>query len=92
LLFFIKVIQEQAQTALKILEGDNIEYLLSEKQLMLWQWASNLQSKEFSRKNAIEELKLPPRTVESIIKKLTDLKKLERIGEGRATRYKVADS
>jgi Fic family protein len=81
--------KEQADQALKILQGDNIEYLLSEKQLELWRWALEISKKEFSRKDAIENLGFPARTVESIIKKLLDLKKLEKIGQGSATRYKV---
>lgn len=89
LLFFLKTIKEQADQALKILQGDNIEYLLSEKQLELWRWALGISKKEFSRKDAIEHLGFPARTVESIIKKLLDLKKLEKIGQGSATRYKV---
>jgi len=36
-----------------------------------------------------EALNYPARTVETIIKKFLEMKKLERIGEGRATRYKV---
>jgi hypothetical protein len=35
---------------------------------------------------------MPPRTVESIIKKLLALKKIERLGEGRASRYRVKDA
>ena len=89
LLFFLKIVQAQSRQALKILEGDHFEYLLSEKQLELWHWAIGLPEREFSRKSAMEALGFPARTAESIIKKLLDLKKLERIGEGRATRYKV---
>jgi len=62
---------------------------LSEKQLALWQWAQNLSKKEFARKDAIEALGFPPRTVESIIKKLLYFKKLVRIGEGRGIKYEV---
>jgi len=87
LLFFLRIVQGQAKQALRILEGDNIEYLLSAKQLELWRWASDLAGAEFSRKDAIEALDIPPRTVESIIKKLLEMKKLTKIGQGRATRY-----
>ncbi|PIR34021.1 MAG: cell filamentation protein Fic [Alphaproteobacteria bacterium CG11_big_fil_rev_8_21_14_0_20_44_7] len=89
LIFFLQVLQEQANQALKILEGDNVEYLLSEKQLDLWRWANQLGNREFSRKEAIEALGFPARTIEQIIKKLLGMKKLQKLGEGRATRYKV---
>lgn len=88
LLYFLDIMKKQSSQALKIIEGDNIEYLLSEKQLQLWKWVINLDS-EFGRKDAVEALKFPERTVESIIKKLVDLKRLDKIGEGRATRYRV---
>ena len=65
------------------------EYLLSPKQLSLWQWAVQNGSFEFSRKDAVEALGFPERTVESIIKKLVAMKRLQRLGEGKATRYKV---
>jgi Fic family protein len=88
LLYFLSIVRAQSSQALKIIEGDNIEYLLSEKQLQLWKWATNYGA-EFGRKDAVGALSFPERTVESIIKKLVDLKRLEKIGEGRATRYKV---
>ena len=88
LLFFLNIVREQSIQALSIIGGDNIEYLLSEKQLKLWQWINN-ECNEFSRKQVVESLGFPQRTVESIIKKLLDLKRLERHGQGRATRYKL---
>ena len=86
--FFLKVIKEQTIQALKIIEGDNIEYLLSHKQLTFWKWITDYNT-EFSRMDAVGALGFPERTVESIIKKLLDLKRLKRIGQGRATRYKL---
>jgi Fic family protein len=91
LLFFLKTVEKQSQNALHIMEGDNTDYLLSEKQLQILQWGRGLSKAEFSRKDAIEALGLPPRTVEASIKKLLDLKKLEKLGQGRATRYKLIE-
>lgn len=89
LIYFLEIIKAQATKALELIQQDNVETLLSEKQLALWRWAQTRNAPEFSRKDAVEALKFPPRTVESIIKKLLDLKRLERIGEGRGTRYRV---
>lgn len=89
ILYFLGIIRNQARQALKIIEGDDIDYLLSEKQLALWQWVSERPEKTFSRKEAIEALGFPPRTIESCIKKLMDLKKITKLGEGRATRYRL---
>ncbi len=55
--------------------------------MAFWQWA--IRQAEFSRKSAIEALGFAPRTVEEITRKLLDMKKLERLGQGRATRYRV---
>lgn len=89
LVFFLKVIKEQSSQGLKILEGDNIEYLLSAQQLAVWQWINTGNLSEFSRRDAIAALGFPARTIESIIKKLLDLKRIERIGQGRATKYRL---
>ncbi|QQR68921.1 MAG: Fic family protein [Alphaproteobacteria bacterium] len=91
LTFFFAIMRLQAQKALALLEGDRIEDTLSEKQLALWQWANGLADKTFTRKMAVEALGFPPRTIEAIIKKLVDLKRLDRTGESRATRYRVKD-
>lgn len=85
-MFFLRVVHEQAQKALELLKEDHTEHLLSEKQLALLRWAQN-NRRAFSRKDAVEELGFPPRTVESIIIKLEKLGKIKRAGQGRATRY-----
>lgn len=86
--FFLNVIKSQSIQALQLMEEENIEYLLSEKQLALWEWAQERAS-QFSRKDAIEAFGFPARTIESIIKKLFELKLLEQRGQGKATRYIV---
>jgi Fic family protein len=87
LLFIFEIFAQQANEAQTILESDQFEYLLSEKQLSFWEWAKK--TKEFSRKDAIQALAYPSRTVEDIIKKLFVMKKLERLGQGSAIRYRI---
>jgi len=90
LLFILKIFQSQAREALTLLTAERIEPLLSKRQLAVWQWANTLAPpQEFSRKDAIEALGIPPRTIEQVIKKLTDMNRLTRLGQGRATRYRV---
>jgi len=89
LLYIFDVFLKQARAAQSLLEQDQFEYILSEKQLVFWQWAQSIDGQEFSRANAIDALNFPPRTVEQIIKKFLDMKKLEKLGQGRATRYRV---
>ncbi|MDD9331998.1 MAG: hypothetical protein PV340_05310 [Wolbachia sp.] len=61
---------------------------MSKKQLLLWELALGLKDKEFSKKDTIEALGFPPRTVEAVIKKLLR-KYLQSLGRGKATMYKV---
>ena len=86
--YFLSIVRQQANDAMAIIEEDQVEHLLSGKQLALWEWISARPEPEFSRKDAMDALGFPARTTEAAIKKLLDLKKLERVGEGRATRYK----
>ena len=90
LLFILKIFRSQAREALALLTAERIEPLLSGRQLAVWQWATALPPPhEFSRKDAIAALGFPPRTIEQVVKKLTDMKRLTRLGQGRATRYRV---
>ncbi len=88
-LYLFEIFLKQAKAAQSILEGDQFEYLLSQKQLDFWQWAQTFGRKEFNRGDAIKALGFPPRTVEQIMKKFFEMKKLEQLGRGRATRYRV---
>jgi Fic family protein len=87
--FFLDVIKKQSQLAINLLKEEPIEIFLSEKQQLVWEFA--LKSKVFARKDVIASTKLPPRTAEEAIKKLLKMKKLEQLGQGRATRYRVCD-
>jgi Fic family protein len=71
--YFLSIVKAQADQALALIEEDNIEALLSEKQLALWQWAQARNEPTFSRKDAVQALEFPARTVEAIINKLLEL-------------------
>ncbi len=64
LLYIFDVFLKQARAAPIILESDQFEYLLSQKQLDFWKWAQNLGRKEFNRGDTIKALGFPPRTIE----------------------------
>jgi Fic family protein len=89
LLYLFDIFLKQARAAQYILESDQFEYLLSEKQLAFWKWVRSLGSKEFNRGDAINALGFPPRTTEQIMKKFLEMKKLQQLGQGRATRYRI---
>ncbi|HEY3330860.1 MAG TPA: Fic family protein [Capsulimonadaceae bacterium] len=92
LAFIFEVFRKQASRALQLLEEDQTELLLSEKQLALWRWAQNVPEEVFSPRMAVQATGFPVRTVEDIIKKLSAMNKLERTGLGRGTRYRVKAS
>ena len=89
LLFSIDIFHAQAEEAERVMGADQFENTLSEKQLEFWQWVQSVG--EFTRKEAIEALGFPTRTVESIVKKLHTEGKIERLGQGRATRYRITE-
>ena len=89
LYYFLSIVQAQAREALALIEQDHVESLLSEKQLALWRWAQARREPTFSRREAALALGFPLRTVEGVVAKLLEMKRLERLGQGRAVRYRV---
>jgi Fic family protein len=84
--FFLKTLLTQAELAIELLSKENIEKLLSPKQLSVWQYLQDVTEAtpgEISRKT-----KVARPTVSQALDVLLRLKKIERIGQGRTTRYK----
>ena len=52
-------------------------------------WAQARDEATFTRREAAAALGFPLRTVEGIVARLLEMKRLERLGQGRATRYRV---
>lgn len=83
----------------KIIEARKIEYYLAlNKTQATWKTLDEnisswiiffLNVIQTQAKEALENLKFPARTIESIIKKLLDMKRIQKMGSGRATRYVV---
>lgn len=88
LLFFLKIVHQQAELALDILQRDDRESLLSENQQAILDWVRQSESKTFTRKDLIEAFELPARTIEESVKRLLGYQFIERMGAGRATRYR----
>lgn len=87
LMFFLEVIRDQAKTAVELSQKERIEVLLSEKQLAVWHFI--LEKKETTPKEIREALNMPTVTILQVLNKLLDMKKIERLGAGRSTRYRV---
>lgn len=89
LLFFLKTLSMQADKALHLVEEESEEELLSLNQRKVLEIALRSGEEGFSRGQVIKELSLAPSTAEKAIRKLVAMKKIEKFGQGRGTRYRV---
>ncbi len=84
--FFIDVVLEQVEKALEILAENENEKLLSELQKKVYEMFKT--NRELKVSEIHKKTKIPLPTVKQIVARLTELKLVEKIGQGRATRYK----
>lgn len=85
--FFLDIILKQSQMAVELLSKENIEKILSEKQLIVWQYIGKV--KEAGTGDIVKNTKIIRPTVKQTLDVLLRLKKIERIGLGRSARYKI---
>ena len=86
-LFLLECIFKQSELALQLITQESVEEFLSEKQLQVWKFA--LSRETFQRADVIKATQLKARTVEQSIKKLLDMNKIKKLGQGKATRYQI---
>ena len=84
--FFFTIFLKQSQMAVELLSKENIEKLLSKKQLSVWQYLQGVD--EATPGEIAKKAKVARPTVSQALDKLLRLKKVERIGLGRSTRYR----
>ncbi len=84
--FLLNVLLTQAKQAIELLSKENIEKLLSPKQLLVWQYLEKVL--EATPGEIAKNTKVARPTVSQVLDTLLRLKKVERIGQGRTTRYK----
>ncbi|MDD5721013.1 MAG: Fic family protein [Candidatus Pacebacteria bacterium] len=84
--FFFNVLLTQAKQAIELLSKENIEKLLSPKQLLVWEYLEKVS--EATPGEISKNTKVARPTVSQAIDTLLRLKKVERIGQGRTTRYR----
>jgi len=87
MLFFLSVLETQSQQAIALMLDEPVNLFLSEMQQQIWDYIQTQDT--VSRRGIIKATGLNPRTVDHTLRKLTDMNKLERIGQGRATRYRL---
>lgn len=85
--FFLDIILEQSQQAIDLLTSENIEPILSKKQLKVWEYLQ--QVKEAAPQQIADRTKIARPTVNQTLAKLLRLKKIERLGLARSTRYRA---
>lgn len=84
--FFLTIFLEQSKMAVELLSKENIEKILSKKQFLVWQYLQ--QTNEATPGEIAKKTKVARPTVSQALDRLLRLKKVERIGLGRSTRYK----
>lgn len=84
--FFLRVSFAQAEQAIILLSAENIEKLLSPKQLLVWNYLGKIT--EATPGEISKETKVARPTVSQALSRLLQLKKIERLGQGRTTRYR----
>lgn len=84
--FFLNVSLTQAKEAIALISKERIEKLLSPKQLLVWKYLLTME--EATPGEIAKATGVARPTVSQAIDTLLRLKKVERIGQGRTTRYR----
>lgn len=86
--YLLSALIKQAEKARKLMESEQPEKLLSEKQTQIYQLFNNGKEIGVAEINKILKEKIPIATIKQALSRLVKLNLLERIGQGRGTRYK----
>ncbi len=84
--FFLTLFETQTERALELLSDEAIDKLLSPNQLAVWHYISSNQA--VSIKDIVQGTDVVRPSIRQAVERLLSLKKIERIGSGRSTRYK----
>lgn len=84
--FFLNIILKQSHAAIELLSKEAIEKLLSPKQIAVWEYLQTVN--EATAGEIAKKAKIARPTVNQVVDKLIKFKKIERIGQGRTTRYR----
>ena len=84
--FILSVVLTQATAAIELLSEENIAKVLSPKQIAVWQYLQKVE--EATPGEISKHAKGARPTVNQVLDKLLRLKKIERLGLGRSTRYR----
>lgn len=87
--YFLGAIFEQVKRARALMESEQPEKLLSERQLQVYKFLKNGEELGIDKTYKLLKGKIPKTTIKQALSRLVTLKLLERIGQGRGTRYRV---
>ncbi len=86
--FFLEILLAQTKRAMSLLENESDEVLLSEQQIKVWNYFQG--HAVVTPRELRKILKIPSPTILQALNKLLSMKKIERLGEGRGVRYRIA--
>lgn len=84
--FFLGILFQQSQMAIKLLSRENVEKILSPLQLKVWQYLQT--TDEAAPRQISKNTGVHRPTINQVLNKLLELKLIERIGSGSGTRYR----
>ncbi len=84
--FFLGLILVQAKEAVSLISREQLEDILSDKQTKIWQYLQEID--EAPPKQIAKATGVAYATVRQALSKLLSLRKIEKIGLGRSTRYR----
>jgi Fic family protein len=84
--FFFDILLKQSQEAVELLSHEQTEKLLSKQQKLVWEYIQK--SNEATPIEISESTKVPRPTINQALLKLLKLKRIEKLGVGRGTRYR----
>lgn len=88
--FFLSILSKQSKMAIDLLSSEAVDKILSPKQLAIWQYLQSVN--EATPGEIAEHTKVARPTINQVLVTLLRLKKIERIGLGRSTRYKKREN
>jgi Fic family protein len=84
--YFLDILLKQSEIATKLIQSEEVEKLLSPRQLQVWSYLQEVI--EAGPGEICDKTRITKPTVIQALNRLIKLKKIERIGMGRATRYR----
>jgi len=84
--FFLTMILMQSEIALELMESEQVESLLSTKQLIVWKYIQSVA--EAVPSEIAKETGVARPTVNQALTRLLEVERIEKLGAGRGTRYR----